>query len=469
MKFIEVELQQALHGRVRRKANCTAALRGTAARVARHAPEVMVKITGFGKGGAHVKAHLDYITRQGQLEIENERGERVIGKEAVKAFFAEWAQDFNDGKRHARQRDTMHMVLSMPPSVDPVSVRAAVRAFSRESFGKNHLYAFALHTDADHPHCHLTVQCLGFDGTRLNPRKADLQQWREGFAARLGDQGIDAVATPRRSRGVIRKAERSVIRHIERGDDTHPPRVSRVRAAKIREAARDLSAATNGTWTQAAPWEAAIRSQRTNVRQAWLAAADALESEADRPSFIWKETCHGRPDYAHRTTDDIQRRQCAAALHQSDLGQPTRALASGSLAGMRNLSSLGLVCDRNTIEMLLRTHARDRLGWHRSAGDALRREGAGLARAESQPERTLNKEGDVLSADRQLARRIREFVAAMPDLVTERQATTRLLHDLFSRPVPQKSLSTQKIKTAVVSEQTKAITPPHSRDKGLDR
>ena len=469
MKLIEAELQQALQGRVRRKTNRTAALRGTAARVARHAPEVMVKITGFGKGGAHVKAHLDYITRQGQLEIENERGERVIGKDAVKAFFAEWEQDFNDGKRHARQRDTMHMVLSMPPSVDPLSVRAAVRAFSRASFGKNHLYAFVLHTDAAHPHCHLTVQCLGFDGTRLNPRKADLQLWREEFAARLGDQGIDAVATPRRSRGVIRKAERSVIRHIERGDHSHPPRVSRVRAEKIREAARDLSTATNGTRTQEAPWEAAIRSQRTIVRQAWLAAAEVLDLEAHAPSFIWKGTCHVRPDYAYRASDDIQRRQCAAALHQSDLGEPARALTPGSLSGMRNLSSLGLVCDRHTIEMLLRAHARDRLGWHRSAGDALRRQGAGLARAESRPERTLNNEGEGPSPDRQLARRIREFVAAMPDLVTERQQMTRQLHELFSRPVPQKSLSTQKIKPAVVSEQIKAITPPHSRDKDLDR
>ena len=33
------------------------------------------KITGFGKGGGHIKAHLDYNSRNGKLELENDRGE----------------------------------------------------------------------------------------------------------------------------------------------------------------------------------------------------------------------------------------------------------------------------------------------------------------------------------------------------------------------------------------------------------
>ena len=44
---------------------------------------------------------------------------------------------------------------------------------------------------------HLTVKTAGLDGNRLNPRKSDIQRWREGFAEALRDQGIDATTTSR--------------------------------------------------------------------------------------------------------------------------------------------------------------------------------------------------------------------------------------------------------------------------------
>jgi len=129
----------------------------------------------------------------------------------------------------------------------------------------------------------VTVKCLGFDGTRLNPRKADLQAWREGFADKLRDQGIDADATPRRARGVVRKPESNVIRHIERGDSSHKPRVSKVRAAKIKEAAQELTAEAKGLPVAGKPWEQAIKARQRDVRRAWLAVADALEQADTRP------------------------------------------------------------------------------------------------------------------------------------------------------------------------------------------
>lgn len=284
MGIIESEFGKALNPAVKRKINKTQKLRSTAKRVSGGATEVMVKITSFGKGGAHVKAHLDYITRNGEVEIENDRGEVFNGKEEVKAFFKDWESEFNAGKRRKNQRDTMHLVLSMPETVDPVSVKEAVREFTKATFAHNHEYVFALHTDEPHPHCHVTVKCLGFDGRQLNPRKDDLQEWREAFADKLRDQGIDAEATGRRSRGVIKKPEPSVIRHIERGDKTHKPRVSKVRASKIKEAAEELSAEAKGLPTPKKPWEEAIEARQTEVRGAWLAAADALgQAEGLKP------------------------------------------------------------------------------------------------------------------------------------------------------------------------------------------
>jgi hypothetical protein len=37
---------------------------------------------------------------------------------------------------------------------------------------------------------------LGFDGKRLNPRKAELRKWREDFALAMRDQGVDACYVP---------------------------------------------------------------------------------------------------------------------------------------------------------------------------------------------------------------------------------------------------------------------------------
>jgi hypothetical protein len=49
---------------------------------------------------------------------------------------------------------------------------------------------------------------------RLNPRKEDLQRWREGFALRLREHGIDAAASRRLERFQLRKGERQSVRHV---------------------------------------------------------------------------------------------------------------------------------------------------------------------------------------------------------------------------------------------------------------
>lgn len=46
------------------------------------------------------------------------------------------------------------------------------------------------------------MRALGDHGERLNPRKADLEAWRQAFAQALRDRGVEAEATPRRARGV---------------------------------------------------------------------------------------------------------------------------------------------------------------------------------------------------------------------------------------------------------------------------
>ncbi len=262
-----------LEGRVKHKGKGANLRR--AKRIADRAPEVMVKISGNTKGADHAKAHLDYISRNGEIEIEDERGEVLKGKTAVRALAKDWTQD--QGKRRKNTRETTNIVLSMPNGTEPKDVKNAARAFARRQFGENYQYVFALHTDTDSPHVHLTVKNLGFDGRRLHVKKGDPQVWREVFADELERQGVEAEATSRATRGVIIKGIGQAIKHMrERG---LTPRVDQ---AKIREIIEDFNNEKASRPTKPKPWENRIKERQTYVRKAWLTAAKDLH-QSDSP------------------------------------------------------------------------------------------------------------------------------------------------------------------------------------------
>jgi type IV secretory pathway VirD2 relaxase len=450
MSVIEAEnpLEGALNaGRVRRKANNTRDLKGRAARVAKGSPEVMVKITGFGKGAQHVKSHLDYISRNAKVELETERGEILATKEELKELFKDWSADFDDSKRRKNQRDTMHMVLSMPEGTPQEAVRQGARAFAKEVFGRNHEYVFALHTDEPHPHVHITVKMQGKDGTRLNPRKADLQRWREAFAEKMRDEGIEAEATPRAVRGKVKKAERQVIRHIERGQkgreatDTAPrvpardPRVPRVRAEQVRQAAHELAAEARGEHAPAGPWEKAIKERQSAVRLAWLLAAAELEKQAD----LTREKPNVRPDYDRINLRAARAGQRAAAVYQSHLDDDRRKAPAAAVAGVRNVSTLGVVHDQRPAQVLLQADAPGGVGRHRDAHSAMRRTGDSLARLTERSRGLIGARASD-TAEKSLAGSIRAFVEAMPTTIdTARDELKRRLASQFSRPLDQQA------------------------------
>jgi hypothetical protein len=180
---------------------------------ARKAPEVMVKISGSAKGMRQARAHFDYITRDGQLSLENESGELIEGKAALQDLTNEWRYGLFGMPEVGRRRETLNIVLSMPAGTDREAVRNAAADFGRRQFGKERPYVFVAHEDEPHPHVHLCVKVLGPEGTRLNPRKADLQLWREQFAESLREHGISASATPRRARGTRQRTITQVAHH----------------------------------------------------------------------------------------------------------------------------------------------------------------------------------------------------------------------------------------------------------------
>ncbi|WCT75825.1 relaxase/mobilization nuclease domain-containing protein (plasmid) [Sphingomonas naphthae] len=186
-------------------------------RIVRKAPEVMVKISGKQRGAAHLAEHFHYISRHGKLAVRSSEGEQITDVARLKAIAQDWQMLDEAMNEHGRDRPTsMSMVLSMPGgTTDAATIHDAVQAFARVELEGQFSYMVALHTDTANPHVHLTVATQGIDGTRFNPRKADLHHWRESFAHELRQRGVAAEATPRRARGHVQKRVRSPALHLE--------------------------------------------------------------------------------------------------------------------------------------------------------------------------------------------------------------------------------------------------------------
>ena len=180
-----------------------AAIRSRIEATVHRAPQVMVKVTGGGRGMNAIAAHLRYISKNGRLEIEDDRGVVEQGRDALKDIERQWQYGGAHIDDVGQRREAFNVMLSMPKGVDPQILRKAAREFAKIEFA-DHRYVMVLHTHQANPHVHLSVRAESNHGDRLNPRKADLQGWRETFAERLRGWGIDAEATRQAVRGAVR-------------------------------------------------------------------------------------------------------------------------------------------------------------------------------------------------------------------------------------------------------------------------
>jgi hypothetical protein len=113
-----------------------------------------------------------------------------------------------------------------------------------------------LHDHQANPHVHLSARAESKHGQRLNPRKADLHRWRETFAEKLRDYGIDAEAT----------------RQATRGRSWNPDALWRIKAGEDGRLRRSRSG------TQSSPQAHAIR---TDALEAWVQIGRALVASGD--------------------------------------------------------------------------------------------------------------------------------------------------------------------------------------------
>src|ERR1700691_2051333 len=107
-------------------------------RAARRVPQAVVKVISYGKGRYGAEGLLQYISRNGRLELETDQGERLRDFSERKALVQSWAGSFD---RRKNSRDTVHIVFSMPHGSDPEALRRSVRKVLKREFD-GHFSAF---------------------------------------------------------------------------------------------------------------------------------------------------------------------------------------------------------------------------------------------------------------------------------------------------------------------------------------
>ena len=253
-------------------------------RTVRRTPEVMVKV--LTKGGQDMKAvgrHLSYLSREGEVEIETDDGQRLSGPRVEQELLEDWDLDIEQARRTrelrsrpgtARPKLVHKVVLSMPAGTPADGLLRAARTFARETFGAKHRYAMVLHTDEPHPHVHMVVKAVSEEGVRLNIRKATLREWRRDFARQLRAQGISANATDRAVRGATRpKLSDGMYRAMQRD-------------ASRRVLEPEGAAGRGRTTASEASSREALLHTRAQVERGWFAAAEILDRQGQQ-NLAW--------------------------------------------------------------------------------------------------------------------------------------------------------------------------------------
>ncbi|MFM2058242.1 MAG: hypothetical protein RLY71_2627 [Pseudomonadota bacterium] len=226
------------------------------ATVLRRATQVMVKVTGGGRGMLAIVAHLRYISKNGRLDIEDERGQTSRGKDALPELADDWRYGGTLIDEVSDRREAFNIMLSMPRGcADPLTVLRAAREFVQTELA-DHKVVMVLHDHQANPHVHISVRAESRHGKRLNPRKTDLHRWRETFAEKLRGWGVDAEATRQATRGVSRSYD--ALWRVKAGDD------GRLRSTLPPHRAGSSS-----------------MTMRAEARQAWLMLAEALAGSSN--------------------------------------------------------------------------------------------------------------------------------------------------------------------------------------------
>jgi hypothetical protein len=101
--------------------------------LARGSQPAVVKLASYG-GGGRAAAMMSYTSRGGELAVENERGERVLGRDALAEQRAEWEHVF-DNRTASRDLGVFHVSVDAASLCDDVDQDDQLREILRSGFG----------------------------------------------------------------------------------------------------------------------------------------------------------------------------------------------------------------------------------------------------------------------------------------------------------------------------------------------
>ncbi|SMH26551.1 relaxase/mobilization nuclease domain-containing protein [Mesorhizobium australicum] len=116
--------------------------------LARGSQPAVVKLASYG-GGARAGAMMSYTSRGGELAVENERGERVLGRDALAEQRAEWEHLF-DNRAASRDMAVFHVSVDAASLRDHADQDDQLRDILRAGFGdRRFVYASRERPDGD--------------------------------------------------------------------------------------------------------------------------------------------------------------------------------------------------------------------------------------------------------------------------------------------------------------------------------
>lgn len=189
--------------------------------------EVIVKITGGAQSKQGIKGAVYYMSHEGQLEIVDANGITYKGKEQVEdavGLLQENAACQLNASQQKQGKLTHNMVFSASKMVgvkkEDMLKTAALTL--KEKYPQNY-FVMSYHDETKNPHVHVVLNIHKDTGERINIRKEDLRDIREGFCKNLITLGYDVEATRKYGhkleeyKGLSSREDRNVYRVIDFG------------------------------------------------------------------------------------------------------------------------------------------------------------------------------------------------------------------------------------------------------------
>lgn len=175
--------------------------------------EVVVKITSSGKSYNRIKSHLDYISRNGKIEILTNDGEVLKSSKERHDLTGRFYEKLLS---ESDKRETLNIVFSFN-SASKKDMIECVNETLKDKYPDND-FCVSFHDDTGKPHCHVVLKLMSNKRKRINPRKNDLQQIREIFSSKLNELNYESLATSKKPKYHYKNTNHHAVKIVEFGE-----------------------------------------------------------------------------------------------------------------------------------------------------------------------------------------------------------------------------------------------------------